>query len=248
MILFFILFIILFIIFCINLHNFNDLKNYFNSNNVIVFGKKGTGKDIIFNSITNKRKKYYSNVPYTNSNYELITPNQLKLGTNTFEKLLNDCIEKVNWNFQENVDVFISDCGIYLPSQYDSILHRKYGGLPLVYALSRHIGNFNIHCNAQALDRIWKVLREQADIYIKTLKTIKMPFFLVVKYRVYDKYSSALNDIRPLKKKLLESDTAAVQNANVGFIKESFIIVTKRKTRYNSRYFRTLFIEEESKS
>lgn len=236
--------IILSIILIINYFNKQKLKTHFNNSNVIVYGKKGSGKDILFNFITNTRKKYYSNIPYTNKNYQLITPNDLKLGDNSFENLLNNNIEKTEWDYQEGIDFFISDCGVYLPSQFDSVLHKKYKGLPLFYALSRHIGKHNVHCNAQNLERIWKALREQADIYIKTLKTIKLPFLLIVKYRIYDKYSSAVNDIRITKGSIFHtSDNIKIQNANVGEIKEGFIIVTKFKTKYNSRYFKQLFIK-----
>lgn len=224
--------------------NRKELKEIFFRNNVIVFGKKGTGKDVLFNYITNTRKEYYANIPYTNPNYELITPNDLKLSNNTFESLLLNNINKCNWNYKENVDFFISDCGVYLPSQYDSILHKQYKGLPLFYALSRHIGCHNIHINTQALDRVWKVLREQADIYIKTIDTIKLPFFLKLKYRVYDKYTSALNDIRPITNNKLfgSSDSLKIQSANVGYIKESSILLSKRKCKYDSRYFKKIFV------
>ena len=246
MIILFILVAIFVFIFILNILNKFELKKFFNNSNVIVYGKKGSGKDILFNYITNTRRFYYSNIPYTNKNFELITPNDLKLGNNTFINMLLNNTEKCNWTFKEKTDFFISDCGVYLPSQYDSILHKEYKGLPLFYALSRHIGLHNIHCNAQNLERIWKALREQADIYIKTLKTIKLPFLLVVKYRIYDKYSSAINDIRICKGSLLHtSDTIKVQNSNVGLIKEKWIIVTKFNTKYNSRYFKDLLIEQK---
>ena len=240
---FIIIFIILFIIIISDILSKNELKDIFKNNNVIVYGKKGTGKDVLFNYITNTRKEYYSNIPYTNKHYKLITPSMLKLGVNDYENLLNDNVIKCNWDFKEGLDFFLSDCGVLLPSQYDSYLHKKYKGLPLIYALSRHIGLHNIHCNSQNLERIWKPLREQADTYIKCLKTIKIPFFLIVKYRIYDKYSSAVNDIRICKGGLFStSDTIKVQNANVGIIKEKSIIVLKKHTKYNSRYFKGVFL------
>lgn len=239
-----ILLIIIFIIFLINFLNKNELKKYFNNSNVIVYGVKGSGKDIIFNMITNSRKFYYSNIPYSNPNYELFNLYDLQLGNNTFENLINNNIQKVEWKFKEKIDFFISDGGCYLPSQYDYLLHKYYKGLPLTYALSRHIGLHNIHINSQNLERIWKALREQSDIYIKCLKTIKLPFILITKYRIYDKYSSAVNDIRVCKGGLLKtSDTIKVQNANVGLIKEKFVINFKFKIKYNSRYFKQIFIK-----
>ena len=175
----------------------------------------------------------------------MFSPNDLKLGKNTFENVLNDNIIKCDWNYQENCDFFISDCGIYLPSQYDYVLHKKFGGLPLFYALSRHIGLHNVHCNCQNLERIWKPLREQADYYIKCLKVNKMPLFLILHYRIYDKYSSAQNDIRVAKGGIFgKSDNLKVHDANVGIVKEKFIILSKRNIKYNSRYFKDMFIQE----
>lgn len=236
--------VIISIIIIINFVNKAELKKMFKKNNVIVFGKKGTGKDMIFNYITNT-KEYYANIPYSKLPQLLVKVSDLKLGDNTFETLLNDKVIKVSWPYKENTDVFISDCGVYLPSQYDYILHKKYGGLPLLYALSRHIGNFNIHCNAQALERIWKPLREQADWYIKTLDTVNLPFMLLTKYRIYDKYSSALNDVRPLKMPLLGKSEPVnqVHLANTGIVKEKWIIQLKRNVKYDTRYFRKIFIK-----
>lgn len=238
--------IIVLIIVIVNAINKAELKKIFNKNNVIVFGKKGTGKDMIFNYITNT-KEYYANIPYTKLPQLMINVSELKLGDNTFETLLNDKIVKVSWPYKENTDIFISDCGVYLPSQYDYILHKKYGGLPLLYALSRHIGNFNIHCNAQALERIWKPLREQADWYVKTLDTVSLPFMLLTKYRLYDKYQSALNDVRVVKLPLLNNDSennVRIHNANNGIIKERWIIQLKCNVKYDTRYFKKVFIKD----
>lgn len=239
-----ILIISILLITILNTIHFNELKSFFRLGNVIVFGSRGKGKDVLFNTISNKDKFYYSNIPYTNKNHEIITIKDLELGDNTFNNLINNDFKKVNWKFKENTDFYLSDCGAFMPSQYDSTLHKIYPSFPITYAFSRHIGNHNIHCNSQNLERIWKALREQADTYIKCLGVIKLPFFLILKYRIYDKYSSARNDIRPIKVGLLKNDSnIKIQNANVGYIKESWIIVSKRKTKYNSRYFKEILID-----
>lgn len=244
MIVLIIILIILLIIIIINELNKHKLKNYFKKSNVIVYGKKGSGKDVLMDYIATSKKEYYSNVPYSKQPLELVNPNDLKLGNNTFESLLNGKVEKTQWPYKEGTDFFISDCGVYLPSQYDYILHKKYGGLPLLYALSRHIGKHNIHCNAQNLERIWKPLREQADIYIKVIETINLPFFLLTKYRVYDKYQSAVQDVRITKQPLLKKDSnITVHQANVGSIEEGWILRLKKNVKYNSRYFKDVFIE-----
>lgn len=246
MIFVFIALILILIFILINFYNKSKLKNYFKKSNVIVYGKKGSGKDVLMDFIATSKKEYYSNVPYSKKPLEIVNPNQLRLGNNTFESMLNNQVDKVCWDYKEGVDFFISDCGVYLPSQYDYILHKKYGGLPLLYALSRHIGLHNIHCNAQNLERIWKPLREQADIYIKVLETIKLPFILITKYRVYDKYQSAVQDVRITKQSLLKKDsTITVHQANVGDISEGWIIRLKCNVKYDSRYFKKIFIKHQ---
>lgn len=243
-----ILFIILSIIIIINYLKKRELINYFNSNNVIVFGKKGTGKDLLFNMITNHKKFYYTNIPYTNKNYELFNISDLKLGLNDYESLLNNNVIRTYWNFKENCDFFISDGGVFLPSQYDAVLHKKYKGLSLIYALSRHIGNHNIHTNVQNLERLWKPLREQADIYIKTLGITKLPFLIKLNYRIYDKYSSAVADIRTIKSGIFkDSDNIKIQNANVGLVKEKSVLMLKSKIKYDTRYFKKVFVLEKEK-
>lgn len=227
-----------------NILHFTELRKFFQLGNVIVYGSRGKGKDVLFNAISNKDKFYYSNIPYTNKKCEIITLKDLELGDNTFNNLINNNFKKVPWRFKDNCDFYISDCGAFMPSQYDSTLHKIYPSFPITYAFSRHIGNHNIHCNSQNLERIWKALREQADTYIKCLGVSKFPFFLLLKYRIYDKYSSARNDIRPIKRGLLIRDSnLKIQDANVGLIKESWIIVSKLKTKYNSRYFKDVLIE-----
>lgn len=236
--------VILLIIFIINFINKLHLKKLFNNGNVIVFGKKGKGKDVLFNYITNTRKKYISNIEYTKKPFLLLTPEQLTFEYDIdFKNLIEGTFKKGRPLFPENVDVFISDAGVYFPSQYDSQLHKMYPSFSVFYALSRHLYNMNIHANTQALSRVWKALREQADSYIKCLGVKSFPFFLLLRFRYYDKYSSADQDIRPIKRSLLSNENKDIHNANVGVVKESFILVSKLKTKYNSRYFKELLLE-----
>lgn len=243
MIIFIILLVILFIVFVIDLSHKSFLKKCFNSGSVIVYGAKGTGKDLLFNYITNTRKNYYANIPYKKKGCNIIEIHQLTCNL-SYDDLLNGVYTKSDPVFKENTDVFISDAGVFLPSQYDAVLHRKYKSFPVFYALSRHLYNMNIHANSQGLDRIWKALREQADTYIKTLGTIKLPFILITRFRYYDKYSSAQQDIRPLKRSLLKGEVGNVHNANVGEVKQGFIIQFKFKIKYDTRYFKKLLLNE----
>lgn len=237
---------ILVIFILINFYNKSILKKLFNKSSVIVFGSKGTGKDLIFNYITNTRKKYYANIPYKQKGLNLIELHSLSCKM-TYNDFINNNIVKSFPIFNDGVDTFISDAGVYFPSQYDSMLHKVYPHFSVFYALSRHLYLMNIHCNTQSLDRVWKALREQADIYIKCLQTIKLPFVLVTKYRIYDKFTSAQQDIRPLKRSLIKSETGNVHLSNVGLIKDGFIIQFKKSIKYNTRYFKTLLLESEEK-
>lgn len=223
-----------------------NLKSHFKQGNVIVFGKKGKGKDVLFDYITSTRKKYYSNIPYSKTPYALITPKDLTFEYDIdYRLLIEGTYRKGKPLFEENIDVFLSDSGIFFPSQYDSSLHKMYPSFSVFYALSRHLYNMNVHANTQALSRLWKALREQADSYIKCLGVIKLPLFLVLKFRYYDKYSSAENDVRPIKRGLICNENKDIHNANVGVVKEGFIILLKPKIKYNSRIFKTMLLEEE---
>lgn len=229
--------------------NKNFLKKVFNNGSVIVYGKKGSGKDILFNYIINTRKEYNATMPYKQKGYNHTEISQLSCDM-TYEDFIIGNYKKHLESFKDNVDTFLTDVGVFLPSQYDSYLHKKYPSFPVFYALSRQLYNMNIHANAQALDRIWKPLREQADYYIKTLKTIKIPFAFITYYRFYDMYSSALSDVRVLKRGIIfKSEVGSVHQANTGEIKEGFIIQLKRSVKYDTRYFRKLLVisQEELK-
>lgn len=213
----------------------------FEKNNVIVYGSKGSGKDLLFQWVIKKRKKpYLSNVNYGYHFYDT-SINDYCLKNNTFNNFVsnNINIEQKNDNY-EGLDFYISDCGVYFPSQLDSTLHKIYPSYPINYALSRHLYNSNIHCNCQNLERVWKALREQADYYIKCLGVIKLPFILIIRLREYEKYQSAVNGALPLKKHLTNKfykSEKKVYDATNGLIINSFVIIKKRDIKYDTRYF-----------
>lgn len=169
--------------------------------------KKGKGKDLLFSLATHNRKHYSYLMPYNNKSIVVKDLKVFDLSPNTFENFINGNVERISNPLKtDGVDLFISDGGIVLPSQYDALLHKKYKSFPIAYALSRQLWDMNIHINTQALNRVWLALREQADTYIKIEKNIKLPFFILVKYVYYDRYSSAIQDIRPFKKAGFNND------------------------------------------
>lgn len=232
--------------FIFSLFNRAFLNNVFKKNNVIVFGKKGTGKDLLFQAVVNDyRSDIYSNISY-NKKSKLINLKDLELKNNTFDNFVNGNIvieEKINE--YEGKDFFISDIGVMLPSQYDTKLYKLYPSFAIFYALSRHLYNSNIHCNTQNLSRVWKALREQADFYIKCLE-VKKPFilglfgFLRIDFICYDKYESANNSLLPLPNglfnKFLDANVKQYYATN-GMIEKKFILVHKSEIHYDTRAF-----------
>lgn len=219
-----------------------EIVQDFERNNVIVFGKKGCGKDLLFSEVIRKRKSaYVSNCDYGGDGYRPFAPSQISLAPNDFRSFIDDKITTIaKDDTLEGVDFYLSDGGIYFPSQYDGVLDKKYPSLPIFYALSRHLYCSNFHINTQALGRVWLKIREQADTYIKACRVIKLPFFLVVKARVYDKYESALNDVRPLKVAKLNKFAKSEANmfkASQGYVKEGYVIVRKKSVSYDTRLF-----------
>lgn len=165
--------------------------------NVIVFGKKGTGKDLLFAHVIYLRNdKHYANMPY-NELTEVIDLKEVSLGNNTFKNLIENRIELINPRFQFGKDIYISDGGIYLPGHMDTALVAEYPSMPIFYALTRQLYKNNIHINTQALSRPWIKLREQADSYIRILGNKQYKKFIVITAISYEKYESAEKGLLP---------------------------------------------------
>lgn len=229
------------------------LLDAFKSNNVIVYGKKGKGKDLLFQYVINCRKKpYASNISY-GGKYKHIELTDLELLPNTYENFINGSIEKIDKKmFFEKRDIYISDGGVYLPSQFDNKLHKLYPSMPITYALSRHLYSNNIHVNVQNLNRLWKALREQADRYVLCKSCIKIFDLFIIKFNVYDRYNTACLEYEPLKvkKKLIGrldySDTRDKEYKAVnGDIKSGFIIVPKKMVKYDTRAFEKIVFKND---
>ena len=222
------------------------LIKIFNKNNVIVFGKKGTGKDLLFQYVINARhQKHFSNIKF-NKNTQNICLKDLELSNNTYDNFIsnNVYLEEKKEQF-EGKDFYISDIGIMLPSQYDTKLYKSYPSFPIFYALSRHLYNSNVHCNTQNLNRVWKALREQADSYIKCIG-VDSPFFLSlfgflrINFIIYDKYESAEKSLLPLPygfmNKFLNANAKQYYATN-GDIKKCYVLINKKSIHYNTRAF-----------
>ena len=224
-----------------------ELIHCFENDNVIVYGLKGHGKDLIFNKVINARNvPCYANIPY---NKELCTQKPLtdfSVAPNTSLDVLNQNITQIKKINKENTDMYISDGGIFLPSQLSNTLCKKYPSLPIYYALSRHLTNSNIHINTQYLGRVWDKLREHAGYYVKACKTVKIFGFLLTQFNIYDRYDSAMAQLEPYKATGLVTHSESRANiedfkAKHGRIEKYWIIQHKSKVYYKSRYFHEEF-------
>jgi len=224
--------------------NVRFLLKTFRSCNVIVFGKKGTGKDLLFQKVINRRKeKCHANIPYGVLN-DIVAISKLSVAPNTFKEVIEGSTVTVPRLFNDKEDFYISDAGIYLPSQYDSQLDKLYPSFPIFYALSRHLYDCNVHVNTQYLGRVWKKLREQADAYIMANGVVSLPFCLLCKFRYYERYQSADQQLAPMGKALMNSYNKAERNvleAQNGIIKDGFYLILKKNIHYDTRYFEKVF-------
>lgn len=230
-----------------HLFNIRYLLYNFERCNCIVFGPKGTGKDLLFSYVIRRRKKpYVSNVNYCYKKIKSKTLplTSISLAPNTIESTCSNNISKVKLSIKEGVDYYISDAGVYLPSYLDSKLYRLYPSMPLYYALSRHLTNSNIHANCQSLTRVWKALREQADFYVRTKKTTKFGPVLITKIITYDKYESAEANLLPLKTRFFNKTSKAQSDlffSQHGDIRSFHIFQFTWSNKYDSRFYKKVF-------
>ena len=230
--------------------NRNTLWN-FKHCNVIVAGKKGSGKDLIFNWVIKKRKDfYYSNISYGRK-HKIITLKDVSCMPNTYYKLINNDVVKTPHLFKEGKDIYISDIGNFLPSYMDATLYKYFPSMPLFYSLSRHLYNNNVHCNTQNIERGWKALREQADFYIQVKRTFKIfGLLFITKYYSYERYESAKQNLLPIKTRLLNKYSKAeadIYNATNGRIDKGYIFQLKHTLKYNTRAFEKILLKGRRK-
>jgi len=247
--LFFLLLVGLVVIFKNVLVNRDTLWN-FKHCNVIVAGKKGTGKDLLFQWVINKRKDfYYANIPYGHK-HKVICIKDVSCMPNTYYNLIQNKVEKQPHLFKEKKDIYISDIGNFLPSYMDSLLYKYFPSMPLFYSLSRHLYNSNVHCNCQNIERGWKALREQADFYIQVKRTYRIFCLFITKYYSYDRYESAKKNLLPIKTRLLNKFSKAEADkyrAENGEIKKGFIFQWKWRLHYDTRAFEKIMLKGRRK-
>lgn len=229
--------------------NIRKIIRLFRKGNCLVYGLRGDGKDMLMSNVVIRRKlPYVSNINYGGQWYPLDFE-AIDCGKNTYKNFISGQVNPYTYPYPDGTDIYISDAGVYLPSQYCNELNRDYKYLPTFLSLSRHTGNCNYHCNAQSIGRIYDKVREQCDQYILCRFCFYIPFLrLVIQgVRIYDQYDSALAKRRPFHRPRgggrlgrLQAKIAKEEHLCAhGYIKNG-ILIYRNKSHYNTRHFKDL--------
>lgn len=216
---------------------------------LIIFGKKGKGKTLLFSEMTrnDKRRGYVSTTDFKHKGQEIIQVNDVNLDPNTWEEVLKGNFHAVPRKDWEGKAVYLDDAGIFLPNFADSELKKRYPSLPLAYAVWRHLYNAPIHINSQAVDRTYKLIREQADGFIQCRGCIRFGPFAIIKCTYYDRINSARMELSPMGTRLFNKFSKAEVDqfrALNGIVKDFYIFAPSFRNKYDSRYFRTKFFAD----
>lgn len=233
------------------------IRRYFERGSVCVTGQRGCGKDMMMANVVARRKaSYVANIDYQcpDSEYYKLDYSELCLGGLTYKDLVTGNIKKSTYVYPEGADIYITDIGVYFPSQYCNELNKMFASLPLFLALSRQIADCNVHLNVQNLNRAWDKFREQSDQYITADRCFVFFKGRLVLQRIiiYDRADSCQARIRPCRVRRGRGKEARAQ---VEIYKDNFYnqhgsvqarwLLYRNKSNYDTRYFKSLLIEEE---
>lgn len=233
-----------------------QIQRYFKQGNVCVTGLRGTGKDMLFaNVVARNKKPYISNVDYKCKKSVYIPLDFSRLNPkNNYQQFISGEYIPYDYPYPENVDIYVSDAGIYFPSQFCNELNKQYREMPVFQALSRQLGDCNFHINVQNLNRCWDKIREQSDIYIACQSCKVIRNVVIQKVIIYDKYQSCLDRVKPYKHLNIPFSANSVARAqyrskdlelhrkfeqDYGKVK-SMVLIYKNKSKYDTRLFKSL--------
>ena len=231
--------------------NFGYIVKLFENHSVCVTGMKGSGKDLLMANVIEARGGYNcSNVPY-NSKTVPIKLSALDCGGATFKRLSEGVETSWEYPYPYGVDIYISDVGVYMPSQYCSELNRLYPCLPTFMQLSRQIANIRVHTNTQNLGRCWDKIRELSDCYLYCEWCKYLPCNIVVQSVIeYDKASSCQDRVKPCRVRSPSIFQPPEVRENLAMYHDKFfntygtvrrhILVYINNSTYDTNYFRTL--------
>lgn len=220
----------------------------FENGNVCVCGMRGRGKDLLFGNVIKRRSlPYVSNLNYTeDANYNELDYDEIDMGKNTYKNFIENDLKFYEYLYPMGSDIYISDVGVYFPSQYCNELNRDYKYIPIYQALSRQVSHNNVHINVQNLNRAWDKLREQSDTYIYCNKCWYIKGFVFQIVTIYDKYDSCCQRVKPCRISVpLFADKLTKQNAQIyrdnffnqhGNVKRRFLLY-RNKSKHDTFKF-----------
>lgn len=218
-----------------------------------VVGMKGRGKDLIFGNVAIRRKEpYISNLDYTERrNYIPLNFDALDLSCAKWTDFIEGKLPYYEFPYPIESDVYISDVGVYLPSQYCNEINKRYPHIATYMALSRQVSHNRVHINTQNLNRCYDKIREQSDVYFWCERCIYIPKLNIVIQRVYeyDKPSSCVDRVKPARIRVPLFNKEAQMQANIyldkfrntyGTIK-SHLVIYRNKSKHDTYYFEKAF-------
>lgn len=212
---------------------------------LIVFGKKGKGKTLLFSEMTRMDKEgFCSNTDFRRKKGKTININEISVGDNTWEDVLEGNIKFITKKEFEKKPIYIDDAGIYLPNFADTMLKKKYPSMPIAFAVWRHLYDAPIHINSQDVNRVWKLLKEQQSGCIQARKCWRLGPLAIIHCTYYDKIASAEAQLIPMKESIFNKYNKAelnMYNANNGLIKDFVIFAPSWRNKYDSRWFHKKF-------
>lgn len=229
---------------------FSSVVRLFKKHSITVCGMKGTGKDLLTgNVIVRRNVPYVSNMNYGGDYYKLDF-NDLQMSGNTYKNLIDGDIIPYDYPYPPGADIYVSDAGIYLPSQYCNELNKRYPSLPMFAALSRQIGHdTRFHCNTQNLNRLWDKLREHSDFYITCRRCWYLGGLVIQWITIYDKMQSCIDRVQPCRVRVpLLNKEARVQAQiyrdkffNQHGTVENHILIYFNRSEHDTYFFGKLF-------
>ena len=231
---------------------FKKIIKMFESGNVSVCGLRGTGKDLLMSNVVIRRKlPYVCNIDYGDAHIPF-SYEDLSCGNNQYTNFISGDVSQYEYPYPDGTDVYLSDAGIYFPSQFCSELNRKFPYMSVFQAISRHVGDCNFHFNAQNLNRVWDKIREQSDLYIMCRGCIYFHGLVLQSVTIYDRYQSAVDRQRPLRlprpilsnkeTRMMRKIQLAQYEATHGKIRDAILVYFNR-SNYDTRQFRQILSE-----
>ena len=227
------------------------------ADSLIVFGKRGHGKTLLFSVMARmcRKKGYLSTSPLKQEGEIRVgIAEDLQVLPNTYRSFILGNPQPVERREEfEGKPVFVDDGAIYLPNYADAELKKAYPSLPVAYALWRHLYDAPWYINSQAVGRTYKLVKEQADGFIRARRVSWLFGVGLLRLTYYSNIESAERDLAPFPRPPLFRGRGdwkarkAEYEATHGEIVDVRILVLSSHHRYDSRYFRSVLMPEEER-